>query len=65
MIRCSAKFVMVARDKNTKKSYQVPPLNFEKEPETFKIIHELGSQRQSNRKIEAKTALQITPPTYE
>ena len=50
MLKCTAKFVMVARNKSTGKAYAVPPLNFDQEPETFKIINELGWQRQENRK---------------
>lgn len=48
---------MVARNKSTGKAYQVPPINFNEEKDTFRIIHELGSQRQSNRKKESAIAL--------
>jgi acyl-coenzyme A thioesterase 9 len=49
-LNCSAKFVMVARDKQTNKPHQVPQLNIENEKEIFKIIYELGEQRQLIRK---------------
>lgn len=37
-LSCSAKFVMAARDKKTGKSYKVPTLQLDNEPENFKII---------------------------
>lgn len=37
-LSCSAKFVMAARDKKTGKSYKVPALQLDNEPENFKII---------------------------
>ena len=49
-LNCSAKFVMVARDKQTNKSYHVPQLNIQGEKEIFKFIYELGEQRQLIRK---------------
>lgn len=49
-LACSANFVMVARNKANGKSYEVPKLNYEEEKEIFRIIHELGYQRQNSRK---------------
>lgn len=41
---------MAARDSKTHKSYPVPKLNIDGEKEIFKIIYELGEQRQLARK---------------
>jgi hypothetical protein len=49
-LNCSAKFVMAARNSQTKSSYTVPKLNINGEKEIFKIIYELGEQRQLRRK---------------
>lgn len=49
-IACTAKFVMVARDKITKKAFNVPPLQYSSERSTFRIVNELGFQRQKVRK---------------
>lgn len=49
-LACSANFVMVARNKTTGKAYEVPPMLFQSENDKFRIIHELGNQRQNNRK---------------
>ena len=64
-LACSANFVMVARNKHTQKAHGVPPFNISHEKETFKIINELGAQRQSARRKESSRALEISPPTYE
>jgi acyl-coenzyme A thioesterase 9 len=56
---------MVARDKITKKAYNVPSLQFSSEKSTFRIINELGFQRQKIRKNEANKAIEFHPPTYE
>ena len=64
-IACSAKFVMAARDKKTNKSYQVPPMNLEGEPENMKIKYQFGEKGQLLRKEEAKKNLKISPPTHE
>ena len=64
-LACSANFVMVARNKTTGKAYEVPSINFNDEKDTFRIIHELGFQRQASRKKESVKALEFSPPTYE
>ena len=63
-LACSANFVMVARNKVTGKAHRVPKLGFERENEKFRIIAELGRERQFDRKAEAKRGLEIAPPTY-
>jgi len=64
-LSCSANFVMVARSKETGKAKPVPKLNLEQEVESFRIINEMGRERQKERKNEAKRGLEIAPPTYE
>ncbi len=49
-LACSANFVMVARSKATGLSYEVPKLSLEREREIFRIINELGQERQRVRK---------------
>lgn len=56
-LACSANFVMVARNKINGKAYEVPTMNFNSEKDTFRIIHELGYQRQVSRKKESAKAL--------
>lgn len=64
-LACSAKFVMVARDKLTNKAYSVPPLFIAEDDHSALIRAELGEKRQRIRKEEAAKALNISPPTYE
>lgn len=49
-LACSANFVMAARSKTNGKAYEVPRLRFEQERDLFRIINELGGQRQIVRK---------------
>jgi acyl-CoA hydrolase len=49
-LACSANFVMVARNKATGLSYEVPKLSLQREKEIFRIINELGQERQRVRK---------------
>lgn len=56
-LACSANFVMVARNKINGKAYEVPTMNYNTEKDTFRIIHELGYQRQVTRKRESAKAL--------
>ena len=64
-LACSANFVMAARQKETKKAYHLPPLNFSEEKESFRIVNELGERRQLERKKETKKNIEVVPPTYE
>jgi hypothetical protein len=48
---------MVARNKMNGKAYEVPTMNYINEKDTFRIIHELGYQRQASRKRENAKAL--------
>jgi acyl-CoA hydrolase len=49
-LACSANFVMVARSKVTGKAHEVPSMDINNEKDVFRIINELGNQRQINRK---------------
>lgn len=64
-LACSANFIMAARDKQTKKAYGLPPIQFANEKETFRIINELGHRRHEERRRENRKNLDVVPPTYE